>query len=254
MHPLGPVVRKALVFYPYDQARTVARGWRDLTAQLPDTVSPEFVLWSIPADPAIPAALHGAPVVIVGAVYAGDPADAGPVLAPLAELGTPLMQGGGDVHYAEMQQALDPAFPAGGRYFFKSHFVRELTDDAIDTMIACDARRATPQSLMVIRTLGGAVDRVDIEESAYPHRGARYNLSIDAGWTDPALDDTAIGWARSSWDALREFATGGVYVNFAGLDEESGRDAVFGQSTDRLDEVQASYDPDGLFAAAARRP
>lgn len=93
-----------------------------------------------------------------------------------------------------------------------------------------------------------------IEESAYPHRGARYNLSIDAGWTDPALDGTAIGWARSSWDALREFATGGVYVNFAGLDEESGRGAVFGPSTVCLDEIQASYDPDGLFAVAARRP
>jgi hypothetical protein len=253
LHPLGPVVRKALVFYPYDQARTVARGWRDLTAQLPDTVSPEFVLWSIPPDPAIPAELHGAPVVIVAGVYAGDPAAAGPVLAPLAELGTPLMQGGGELRYAEMQQALDPAFPAGGRYFFKSHFVGDLTDDAIDTMIACDGRRATPQSLMVVRTLGGAVDRVGSGESAYPHRGARYNLSIDAGWTDPALDDAAIGWARSSWDALRGFATGGVYVNFAGLDEESSRDAVFGGSAARLDEIQAAYDPDGLFAAAARR-
>jgi hypothetical protein len=254
LHPLGPVVREGLVFYPYDQAGTVARGWRDLTAELPDTVSPEFVLWSVPPDPAIPAELHGAPVVIVAGVYAGDPADAGPVLAPLAELGTPLVQGGGDVRYAEMQQGLDAAFPAGGRYFFKSHFVRELTDDAIDMMIACDARRATPQSLLVIRTLGGAVDRVGPEESAYPHRGARYNLSINAGWSDPALDDTAIGWARSSWDALRPFATGGVYVNFAGLGEESSRDAVFGPSTARLDEVQSSYDPDGLFAAAARRP
>jgi FAD/FMN-containing dehydrogenase len=254
LHRLGPAVRKTLVFYPYHQARTVARGWRDLTAQVPDTVSPEFVLWSIPPDPAIPAELHGAPVVIVGGVYAGDPADAGSVLAPLAELGTPLMQDDGDVRYAEMQQGLDAAFPAGGRYFFKSHFARGLTDDAIDTMIACDAGRVTPQSLIVIRTLGGAVDRVGPEESAYPHRGARYNLSIDAGWTEPALDETAIAWARSSWDALREFATGGVYVNFAGLDEESGRDAVFGPSAARLDEIQAAYDPDGLFAAAARRP
>jgi hypothetical protein len=106
---------------------------------------------------------------------------------------------------------------------------------------------------MVIRTLGGAIDRVGPEESAYPHRGARYNLSIDAGWTDPAQDEAAIGWARSSWDAMREFGTGGVYINFAGLDEESGRDAVFGESAARLDEVQAAYDPDGLFAAAARR-
>jgi FAD/FMN-containing dehydrogenase len=136
VHPLGPVVRKALVFYPYDQARTVAHGWRDLTAQLPDTVSPEFVLWSIPPEPAIPAELHGAPVVIVAGVYAGDPVDAGPVLAPLAELGTPLMQGDGDVHYVEMQQGLDAAFPAGGRYFQiplrpRAHRRRDRHDDRV---------------------------------------------------------------------------------------------------------------------------
>ncbi len=254
LHPLGPVVRKALVFYPYDQARTVARGWRDLTATLPDTVSPELVLWSIPADPAIPAQLHGAPVVIVAGVYAGDTTDAGSVLAPLAELGTPLMQGGGELRYAEMQQGLDRAFPAGGRYYFKSHFIRDLTDDALDTMVDCDARRATPQSLMVIRTLGGAIDQVGVDESAYAHRGARYNLSIDTAWTDPALDATAIGWARSSWAALCPFATGGVYVNFAGLGEESDRDAAFGPSAERLDRIQAAYDGDGIFTAAARRP
>ncbi|MDQ3151452.1 MAG: hypothetical protein M3R63_06960 [Actinomycetota bacterium] len=48
-------------------------------------------------------------------------------------------------------------------------------------------------------------------------RGAQYNLRIDAGWSDPALD-TAIGWARSSWSAMALFATGGVYIDFAGID------------------------------------
>lgn len=29
-----------------------------------------------------------------------------------------------------------------------------------------------------------------------------------------------IGWARSTWNTLRPFATDGVYINFAGLDDE----------------------------------
>ena len=107
---------------------------------------------------------------------------------------------------------------------------------------------------MVIRTLGGAVDRVGEDESAYPHRGARYNLSVDAAWTDPAFDAAAIGWARSAWDAMAPFGTGGVYVNFAGRDAEADRSATFGGSVERLDVVCAEYDPDGLFAAAGRRP
>ncbi|MDN5856087.1 MAG: BBE domain-containing protein [Actinomycetia bacterium] len=124
----------------------------------------------------------------------------------------------------------------------------------MDTLLARDAHRPNAQSLMVIRTLGGAVDRVEADESAYPHRGARYNLSIDAAWTDPASDSTALAWARTSWDALAPFGTGGVYVNFAGLDTETDRRSVFGRSAQRLDEICAAYDPEGVFAAAGRRP
>ncbi|MGH3981223.1 MAG: hypothetical protein ACRDST_00685 [Pseudonocardiaceae bacterium] len=58
------------------------------------------------------------------------------------------------------------AFPAGGRYFFKSHFRDALTDQAIETMIDCDAHRPNPESLIVIRTLGGAISRVSDDDSA----------------------------------------------------------------------------------------
>ncbi|MGH3932792.1 MAG: FAD-binding oxidoreductase, partial [Pseudonocardiaceae bacterium] len=92
------------------------------------------------------------------------------------------------------------------------------------------------------------------DESAYPHRDARYNLSIDAGWSDPTLDDAALGWARSSWNAMAPLATGGVYLNFAGLGDEADRGAVFGRSAERLGHIRDAYDPDGIFAAAADRP
>ena len=254
LHPLGPQVATAQVFYPYEQARQVLRAWRELTETVPETVAPEFVLWSVPPDPAVPAELHGSKVVVVMGVYAGDPAEAADVLARLGQLGTPLMDVGGTLPYTEVQSSLDGFFPEGGRYFFKSHFLDRLGDDAIDSMLTADATRPNPESLMVIRTLGGAIDRVGSEESAYPHRGARYNLSIDAGWSDPALDDVALGWARASWDALRPVATGGVYLNFAGLDAEAGWAAVYGGGAERLDAVRQAYDPDGVLADAAARP
>lgn len=94
-----------------------------------------------------------------------------------------------------------------------------------------------------------AAQRVGPEQSAYPHRSALFNLSIDPAWSDPAQDDAAIGWARSTWNTLRPFATGGVYVDFAGLDDEADelRDGVLGTSRDRLDSLRAEYDPDGLL-------
>ncbi|HSK95900.1 MAG TPA: FAD-binding oxidoreductase [Euzebyales bacterium] len=250
-HPLGPSVARAEVFYDYADARSVLRGWRDLTAALPDTVAPEFVLWSIPPDPAVPADLHGAKVVIVAGMYAGPPEDAAAVLAPLSELGTPLMDLSGTVDYVDLQCALDPAFPDGARYYMKSHFMDHLGDEAVTALLDCDARRPSPQSLVVIRTLGGAVARVGDDETAFAHRRAQYNLSIDAGWTDPALDATAIGWARSTWDAMAPHATGGVYLNFAGLGDDADHGEVYGAHARRLADIRTAYDPDGLFAVAA---
>jgi FAD/FMN-containing dehydrogenase len=254
LHPLGPQVAIAQVLYRYDDAGRVLRAWRDLTPSLPDTVTPQLVLWSIPSDPAFPAELHGAKVVIVAGVHAGAPGEASAALAPLATLATPLVDMSGTVDYLDVQSGFDAAFPAGGRYFFKSHFVEALTDQAIDALLECDANRPNRESLIVIRTLGGAVQRVGEDESAFPHRGARYNVSFDAAWSDPSLDDAAIGWSRASWDATSVFATGGVYLNFAGLDHEADHDAVFGSSAARLASIRNTYDPHGIFTAAADRP
>ncbi len=255
LHPLGPEVAGALVLYPYTDVAAVLRAWRDVAREAPNTLEPEIGLWSIPPLPDVPEELHGAPVVIVAGVYIGHPADGGSVLAPLRRLGTPLADMSGTSPYVESQSALDAMFPAGGRYYWKSHFVDELTDELIDTIVELDSHRPSPESVIYIRTLGGAVARVRDHETAYPHRSASFNVSIDASWHDPALDDIATGWARSTWDALAPFATGGVYLNFAGLGEESElRAATLGSNEARLDEIRRAYDPHSLFETAAHRP
>lgn len=258
LHPLGPEVAAALLLYPYEDAEAVLRNFRDAVRAVPDTVSPEFALWSVPADPAIPHELHGSKAVVVLGLYAGPVKDdaATAALAPLRELGTPLADLSGPMPYVAMQRMSDGMFPDGGRYYMKSHFLDELTDEAIRTLIDHDDRRPTPESLIVIRTLGGAIARVPADDSAYAHRSARVNVSMDATWHDPRLDATAIGWARSTWDAMVPFSTGGTYVNFAGLGEEAEalRPALFGSHEERLDRIRGDYDPEHLFTAASRRP
>ena len=254
LHPVGPQVAVAQILYPYVDVSVVLRAWCDLTPRLLNTVTPEIVLWSVLSDPGLLVSLHGDKLVMVAGMFAGAATDGAGALAPMAELGTPLLDLSGTVNYVDAQSALDAAFPAGGRYYFKSHFLNELTDQAIDALLAADSHRPNPESLMVIRTLGGAISNVGNEDSAYPHRNAQYNLSVDASWSDAALDSAAIGWARESWTAMAPFATGGVYLNFAGLDHDVDRAAVFGSDVAQLDHIRQAYDPDGIFSAAAARP
>ncbi|NED95173.1 FAD-binding oxidoreductase [Phytoactinopolyspora alkaliphila] len=254
LRPFGPDAAITQVIYPYEEAESVLRKWRDAVHSAPETVSPEAGLWSIPPDPSIPAELHGIKMCLAAALYAGDPADSAAALAPYSQLGTPMIDQSGIVPYVEVQSALDPMVPDGRRYYFKSHFMNELSDEAIATFIAFDQKRPTPLALTIIRTLGGAIDRVSPDESAYPHRGARFNFSIDCIWDDPADDERVVTWAREFFQAMRPFATGGVYMNFAGFEGENDvpREATHGRDA-RVEQVLRTYDPTGLFASAAAR-
>ena len=240
---------------PLRGRRVVLRAWRDAARRAPDTLVPEIGLWSIPPLPDVPAELHGAPVVMVAGVYIGPPGEAGPVLAPLRQLGTPLADMSGTMPYVESQSSVDALFPDGGRYYWKSHFVDEMSDELIDALVAHDADRPSPESLIMIRTLGGAIGRVGDHDTAYPHRSASFNISVDASWHDPALDGAAIGWARSTWDALAPFAPAAS----TSTSPVSAKTPTFApprsaRNETRLDEIRRAYDPDGLFDAAAHRP
>jgi len=150
--------------------------------------------------------MHGTKALLVAAVHAGEPADADAVLAPFRSLATPLVDLTAVMPYTAAQAAFDAFFPDGGRYYFKSHFLDELTDDAIATLIACDAARPTKETLVGIRAMGGAIDDTNVEDSAYPHRRARFNLSLDGVWSDPADDPTVIDWVRRTWTTMQPFA------------------------------------------------
>jgi FAD/FMN-containing dehydrogenase len=256
LHPLGREVATAQVLYPFEDAPSVVRAFRNTALESPDEVAPELFLWSVPADPKIPQELHGSPVVYVGAVHAGPGGEAEATLEPLRSLGPPLLDTSGLFPYVDLQSGADEAFPAGGRYYMKSHFLDELTDACIDALLEWYAQRPTAETLIAIRTLGGAVARVAENASAFAHRSARFNLSIDATWVEPAMDEVAIRWARSAWEGMRPFSNGGVYLNFSGLDAEAEhlRGAVQGSNELRLAETRQEYDPQGVFAAAAGRP
>jgi FAD/FMN-containing dehydrogenase len=256
LHPLGPDVAVAEVAYDIADAPQILRAWRDLSATAPHAVTAKAVTWVVPSHPHLPEALHDRNVVVVMAFYAGDSAEGTDVLAPYRSIAAPVLDMSGTYPYAAAQSAFDFVLPDGNRYYWKSHFADELTDDAIETIVACEHDRVNPDSFLVLRALGGAISEVGPDESAFAHRGARWNVSLDGTWTDPADDDRVIEWVRRSWRALEPFANGGVYLNFAGFAEDGDVTpaSTLGSNLARVERVRADYDADGLFAEAAQRP
>lgn len=249
LHPLGPEVYSVAVLYQIEQAARILREWRAFTAQAPDEVTAEAFVWCVPPFPDLPDELAGAPALIIGGLYAG-PADEGEqALRPLREFGEPLLDLSGPAPYVEVQSAFDALFPAGLRCYWKSLFIEDLSDALLDVMLEQGSRRPSAQSLLALRHLGGAISRIPEDATAFGNRGARYNLSVDAIWEDPADDERSIRWARATWEALRAHTGGGVYLNFAGLGEDTAALTRAGHrgNYERLRALKAKYDPDNLF-------
>lgn len=143
--------------------------------------------------------------------------------------------------------------PWGLRHYWKGHFVRELTDDAIDLLIHhARATDALPglQAVILIEPLHGELRRIDEGSAAFGQRAARYNVSALAIWEDPALDAANTAWARACADALVPYSlTGGGYVNYMGNEETPDRvQAAFGaERYARLTRVKARLDPENRF-------
>ncbi len=251
LHPVGPEVAFSATFYPLEEYAQVLRGWREYVEQAPDEVTTVCVSITFPANPELPEAIHDRPVVIVGGVFVGDVDEGLEITAPLRELGTPLFDMSGPTPFVGVQTGFDPLFPRGQlRAYWKSQYLDELSDGAIETIAGKAGERPAPLTLVNVFAMGGAIARVGEEETAFATRKSLYMVSIDGMWSDAADDDANVAWVRDTWNAVKQFGTGEVYLNFTGRADEApdaGVDSALGRNMARLAEIKAKYDPDNFF-------
>ena len=71
-------------------------------------------------------------------------------MQPLKKFGSPVMDALGPMPYCELNRMLDAGYPKGALNYWKSSFLAQLSDDAIDTMIACFAECPSPMDSIVL--------------------------------------------------------------------------------------------------------
>lgn len=247
VHPVGPEILGGLIVFPFDEAGTVLRKYREFVEAMPEDLNVWVILRKAPPLPFLPEAVHGKEVVVLVVFYAGPIEEGKPLIEPLRRFAKAHGEHIGPQPYAAWQQAFDPLLTPGARNYWKSHNFTSLHDDTLDTIIAFAGKLPSPHCEIFIGLLGGQASRVSPEETAYYHRNARFVMNVHGRWTRPDEDRACIGWARKLFEAAAPHATGGVYVNFLAQDESARTLAAYGPNYERLAQVKRKYDPHNLF-------
>ncbi len=240
LHRVGSVT-SGLVAHPIERARDVLCFFREATSSLPDELTLFGGLLHAPDG-------SGNRLAAILACHCGSPAEAEAALRPIKRFGPPVLDALGPARYEATNTMLDAGFPRGALNYWKSSFLAELSDPAVDTLVARFATCPSPMSGLVLEHFHGAATRVGVGETAFPHRRDGYNLLVVSEWLDPAESARNVAWARETYDAMRPFFGAGRYANYMADDEGAdAAGAAYGPNQDRLRALKAKYDPTNLF-------
>lgn len=247
LHEIGPNVVVAQAFYPVESAPGVMKSVRELMHSASEDLGLVTALMTIPPADVFPAKWHGQQCIALVACHFGDDSRAREELQPMLELGDSILGFVDSMPYVQFQQTFAGAAPKGGRYYWKSIFVDDLSDDLANVLV--DGIKSIPgeYTQIFMESLGGAVSRVAVEDTAFSNRAARYNLGVSAGWANAAKDDEIIAATRAIYSRLASFSDGTAYLNYLDRDEAARTSAAFGPNYQRLKGIKSDYDPHNRF-------
>lgn len=101
---------------------------------------------------------------------------------------------------------------------------------------------------IALTALGGAINRVSPQATAFVHRGSRVLAQYIGAWRPGTAGGAQQDWLKNTHAAMRRYASGAAYQNYSDPTLTDWRRAYYGSSADRLTELKKQYDPERLFA------
>jgi FAD/FMN-containing dehydrogenase len=141
------------------------------------------------------------------------------------------------------------AFVAGSDFF-----THPIPAAGINSLVAAVAARQSDPQLgsggASLDILGGTVDHLAPDATAWVHRGSLFDAQYTASWGDTPGNGPLANNKRSLASihgAVRSYASGGAYQNYADGSLANPQAAYYGANLPRLIDVRRTYDPTGVF-------
>ena len=244
-----PAIYAGSIMWAAERGAEVFDAYRTLAAQLPPEFTSGVRLLSLPPIPEVPEPLRGRALVDVTGAFLGAEEQGRELLAPLRELGDPVIDTYAMVEPAALSHIYgDPEQPTPG--MTHQTMLRELAPETAEVIVEnAGPGSGSPLLMVALRHLGGALaaapegagalDRLDAEYAMY---GVGLPMAPGmAAAIDAHLDRVV--------DAVEPWSTGRDYLNLA--ERTSDASGAFAPETyARLREIRAQVDPAGMFRAS----
>jgi FAD/FMN-containing dehydrogenase len=225
-------------------AETIA-GFVRLAIEASENLSTIANIMPAPPMPFLKPEMVGMPVIMGMMAYSGPPEDAKAALAPFRALAAPLADFVNAGPITSMYPPEDPDYhpTAASKNLFTGGIGKAEAATILKYLKDSDASLRVAQ----LRVMGGAVNRVPADATAYAHRGKAIMVNVAAFYDGEADKPKKQAWVDAFSAALAKGDTD-AYVNFVG-DEgaERVRAAYPGATWDRLRQIKRKYDPDNVF-------
>jgi len=140
--------------------KEVIRGYLEYAATAPDELSTIANIMHAPPAPYVPQDCIGELVLSILVVWIGDPEEGNRALAPLRALATPVADVVGVMPYPAIYKFTAHQEMQHGASV-RSMFSYDLSDETIEASLDALRNATSPYSIVHLRGLGGALDRVD---------------------------------------------------------------------------------------------
>jgi FAD/FMN-containing dehydrogenase len=248
LYPVGPEIMAGAVAWRGEDAAEVLDLYRTVSAEAPPEMAVVAVLRPAPPAPWLPKDVHGKLIAALFICDTGPLDEAKKRVAPIKAFGSPI----GDIlqprPYTSQQSLLDATQPNGRRYYWKSEYLPGIEPEMLEKLIDSAGRFTSPHSAILLFPLGGALNELPDHHSAVGNRDAKWVVNFAGSWESRDEDERHIEWTRSGWRDVREFSTGGTYINF--LTEEEGEARIqdaFRGNYERLVDIKTKYDPANML-------
>lgn len=241
--PIAEVYGGALLF-PAEVGAEGLRAYRDWAAGVSEDITSTVRFLRPPDIPDVPEFLRGKAILAIDAACIGDQATGEAAIAPLREIGEPILDTFGQIPAPALCHIhMDPEQPVPGLGHHR--VLRELSDEAIDAFVGmAGPDSGTPLLLTELRQLGGALGRPDPDGGALSHLDADWVMYGVGMVMSPEMGEAVNAGLDRMHEAMDPWAADGGYFNFA--DRACDADAILPPDVcSRLGEVKRRWDPDG---------